>query len=138
MDDQVSGQGYSEAVSQLQNIARQLSAWSQSQLNAYPVQSTTASPSFTAVLLNTTTATLIVPASTVRHGMILHNPGTTAAYIWPTVNTSALSSGVIGGSMLIAAGSSVILPSSQFPNNTAGWSGISTTAAGRFTIWEFY
>ena len=130
--------GYSEAVSQLQNIARQLSAWSQSQLNAYPIPSSTMSPAYTAVTLNTTTATLIVSTSVLRHGMILHNPGTTAAYIWPTTVTTALSSAVVGGSMLIAAGSSVMLPSNQFPNNTAGWSGISTTAAGRFTVWEFY
>lgn len=130
--------GYSEAVSQLQNIARQLSAWSQSQLNAYPVPTSTLSPQFASATLNTTTATLIVSTSVLRHGMILHNPGTTAAYIWPTAVTSSLSSSALGGSMLIAAGSSVILSSNQFPNNTNGWSGISTTAAGRFTVWEFF
>jgi hypothetical protein len=130
--------GYSEAISQLQNIARQLSAWSQSQLNAYPVPTSTTSPTFTGVTLNTTTAALIVAASTLRHGMILSNPGTTAAYIWPTETTTSLASTSLGGSMLVAAGSSVILSSSQFPNNTAGWSGISTTAAGQFSVWQFF
>ena len=135
-DDQQ--QGYSEAVSQLQNIARNLALWAQSQVNAIPVPTTTASPAFTSVTLGLTTATLIVSTSVLRHGMILHNPGTTAAYIWPTATTTSLATSNLGGSMLVAAGSSVILPSSQFPNNTAGWSGVSTTAAGRFTIWEFF
>ncbi len=130
--------GYSEGISQLQNIARNLSLWAQSQLNAYPVPTSTVSPQFTAVSLNTTSATLIVAASTIRHGMILSNPGTTGAYIWPTAVTSSLSSSALGGSMLIAAGSSMILSSNQFPNNTAGWSGLSTTSAGVFTIWTFF
>ena len=138
MADSNEYQGLSEAVGHLQNIARQLSAWSQSQTNAYPVPSSTISPQFTSVTLNTTTATLIVATTTLRHGMIFANPGTTAAYIWPTDATASLSSSSLGGAMLIAAGSSVMLPSNQFPNNTAGWSGISTTAAGKFTIWQFY
>ena len=138
MGDASSMGGYSEGISQLSNIARNLALWAQSQVNAYPVPTSTASPAYTAVTLNVTTATLIVAASTTRHGMILCNPGTTSAYIWPTATTTALASTTLGGSMLIAAGSSVILASSQFPNNTAGWSGISTTAAGQFTIWQFF
>ena len=136
MDDQQ--QQSTEGVSHLQNIARNLALQAQSELNAYPVPTSTSSPQFTAVALNTTSATLIVAASTTRHGMILSNPGTTGAYIWPTSVTTSLSSSSLGGSMLIAAGSSVMLPSSQFPNNTSGWSGISTTAAGQFTIWQFF
>ncbi len=135
-DDQQ--QQSTEGVSHLQNIARNLALWAQSQLNAIPVPTSTLSPQFTAVALNTTSATLIVAASTTRHGMILSNPGTTSAYIWPTSVTTSLSSSSLGGSMLIAAGSSVMLPSSQFPNNTTGWSGISTTAAGAFSVWQFF
>lgn len=138
MTDETPQGGYTEAVSQLQNIARQLSAWSQSQLNAYPVPTSTTSPTFTGVTLNTTTATLIVSTSVLRHGMILHNPSTTAAYVWPTAATASLASTSLGGSLLIAGGSSVILSSNQFPNNTAGWSGLSTTAAGQFTILQFF
>src|SRR5258705_1511438 len=131
--------GYSEGISQLQNIARNLALWSQSQVNAVPVPTSTISPQFTWVNFNNTTATLIVSTSVLRHGMILHNPSTTAAYVWPTTVTTSLASTSLKGSMLIAAGSSVILPSSQFPNNTAGWSGISTTGTSQpFTIWEFY
>ncbi len=131
--------GLVEAVSQLQNIARNLGAWSQSQTNAYPVPTSTISPQFTGVNLNNTTATIILGTSVLRHGMILHNPATTVAYIWPTIVTSSLSSSVLAGALLIAAGSSVMLPSSQFPNNTAGWSGIASSGTAQpFTIIQFF
>lgn len=133
------GGSVSEVISQLQNIARQLSIWSQSIANATPAATSTISPTFTGVTLNNTTATLIIGTSVLRHGMILHNPATTVAYVWPTTATASLASTSLGGSLLIAGGSSVILPSSQFPNNTAGWSGIASTGSAQpFTIISFF
>lgn len=130
--------GYSEAISQLQNIARNLALQAQSEVNSGPVPTTTLSPQFASAVLSTVTPTLIVGTSALRHGVILHNPGTTAAYIWPTSATAGLSSSALGGAMLVAAGSSVILAPNAFPNITNGFAGISTTAAGAITIWQFF
>ena len=81
-----------------------------------------------------------------RHGLIFHNPGTADAYIFPTIvyafpalTTTAPTSAVLGGSIKIAAGSSWLLPSSNYANVNCGWSGLSTTGSGQpFTIVEFY
>src|SRR5271163_2123658 len=79
------GPGFTEAVNELRNISRQLSYWSQSITNSQPVPTTTASPKFTAVTLGTSAITTVIGSSSIRHGMILHNPGATAtAYIFPT------------------------------------------------------
>jgi hypothetical protein len=131
--------GYSEGISQLQNIARNLALWAQAQVNASPVPTSTVSPKFTGVTLTNVTATVMIASSVLRHGLILHNPSTTAAYVWPTLTTPVPTSGTLAGSLLIAAGSSFILPSNQFPNITAGWTGLATTSTTQaFTVVEFF
>src|SRR5437016_125829 len=99
------GGGLVEAVSQLQNIARNLGAWAQSQVNAYPIPAVATSPKFTGITITNVTATVLIASSTTRHGLILHNPSTTAAYVWPTVTANIPTSSALAGTMLIAAGS---------------------------------
>lgn len=128
----------SEVIAQLQNIARQLSAGAQSINNATPVPTTTASPKFTAVQL-TTTASVIIGTSVLRHGLLLHNPGTAAAYVFQTGLTPAPTTTVLAGSILIAAGSTLSLPANSFPNINAGFSAFSSTGSNQaFTVVEFF
>lgn len=132
------GPGFTEAVNQLTNIARQLSFWSQSITNSQPVPTTTASPKFTAVNLSTA-ASVIVAASTIRHGIVLHNPGTTTCYVYQTGMASPPTTSVLAGALLIAAGSSVVWPSPQFTNINAGFSAFSSTGSSQpFTVIEFF
>ena len=137
----MAGQGFTEAVNHLSNIARQLSYWSQSITNSQPVPTTTTSPKFTAVSLGTASATtLVIASSTTRHGLIFHNPGGTATcYVFVTGMASAPTTGNLAGALAIAAGSSVTWPSSQFTNINAGFSGFAGTGSNQpFTVIELF
>lgn len=130
--------GLSEAVSQLQNIARNLALQAQSQVNAYPIPTTTVSPRFTAVQLSTA-ATAVIGTSALRHGMMFHNPGTTSVYLYQTGMTSAPTTSNIAGSILMAPGATITLPSTEFPNLNAGFSAFATTGSSQaFTVIEFF
>lgn len=132
--------GADEVITQLQNISVQLSAWNQSQSNAIPVAATAASPKFTGVSLSTAAVTLLVSTSSIRHGMMFHNPGGTATcYIFPTGIATTPSTSNLAGALAIAPGSSVIWPSAQFPNINVGFSGFAGTgSASPFTVVEFF
>lgn len=136
--DQSGGQGVTEVINQLTNIARQLSVWSQSMTNAQPAATTTASPKFTGVTLSTTAA-VVIGTSTTRHGMLLHNPGTTTCYIYVTGMSPAPTTSSLGGTILIAAGSTVTLPSTSFSNINVGFSGFVLSGSSQpFTAVEFF
>ena len=134
------GPGFTEALNQLTNIARQLSYWSQSITNSQPVPTTTASPKFTAVQLGTASITTVIGASTIRHGLVLHNPGGTATcYVFPTGLTPQPTTSSLAGTLAIAAGSSVSWPSAQFTNINIGFSGFSGTGSSQpLTVIEFF
>lgn len=133
------GGGVSEVISQLQNIARQLSIWSQSIANATPAATTTTSPKFTGVTLSTT-AVVVIGTSTLRHGMLFHNVGNTAnVYLYQTGMTSAPTTSVLAGSIVIYPGGTLPLPSQVFPNINAGFSAFTNTGSAQpFTCVEFF
>jgi hypothetical protein len=138
MADDTTQTGQTEAVSQLQNIARQLSIWSQSISNASPAATTTTSPRFTAVQLSTS-ATAVIGTSLLRHGMLFHNPGTANLYLYQTGMTSAPTTTVLAGSVVIYPGGTFTLPSPMFPNISAGFSGFSGTGSSQaLTVIEFF
>lgn len=130
--------GQTEGVSQLQNIARNLALWAQSQVNAYPIPTTTVSPQFRAVTLSTGTSVLVA-VSTTRHGLWFHNPATTNAFIYQTGMTSNPTSSNFAGGMVIYPGATLALSSAQFPNINAGFSGFSQTGSSQpLTVVEWY
>lgn len=132
------GQGVTEVVNQLTNIARQLSYWSQSITNSAPAATTTASPKFTAVSLSTATSS-IIGTSVLRHGIVMHNPGTATCYVYLTGMSPAPSTTSLGGSVVIYPGGTLAFPSALFPNSNAGFSGFSGTGSSQgFTIIEFF
>lgn len=134
------GPGFSEAINELRNIARQLSVWSQSITNATPAATTTTSPKFTGVTLGTASVSVVIAASTTRHGLIFHNPGGTATcYVFVTGIATTPTTSALAGALGIAPGSSVVWPSSQFTNINAGFSGFAGTGSSQpFTTIEFY
>jgi len=132
------GQGMTEAVDQLRNIARQLSVWSQSITNSTPAATTTASPKFTAVTLSTGTSS-IIGTSVIRHGLVMHNPGTSNSYVYQTGMSPSPSSTSLGGTVVIYPGGTLAFPSPLFPNVSAGFSGFSGTGSNQgFTVIEFF
>ena len=132
--------GADEVITQLQNISVQLSAWNQSLSNAYPVPTTTASPKFTGVNLGTGSVTVLISTSSIRHGILFHNPGGTATcYVFPTNIQTTPSTSALAGALGIAPGSTVMWPSSQFANINVGFSGFAGTGSGQpFTVVEFF
>ncbi len=134
------GPGFTEAVNQLGNIARQLSYWSQSITNSQPVPTTTASPRFTAVTLSTSTITTVIGSSSIRHGMILHNPGAVStAYIFPTNLTPQPTTSNLAGTLAIGPGASERWPSAQYTNINVGFSGlIASGSSTPFTVIEWF
>ena len=132
--------GADEVISQLQNIAVQLAAWNQAVSNATPAATTTASPKFTGVSLSTSAITVLVSTSSIRHGMVLHNPGSTATcYVFQTGIATTPSTSNLAGTISLAPGSTVSWPSAQYPNINVGFSGFAGTGtAAPFTIVEFF
>jgi len=132
--------GADEVVSQLQNIAVQLAAANQSQLNALPVPTTTTSPKFTAVSLGTASITVLIGTSVIRHGIVFHNPGGTATcYIFQTGMASQPTTSNLAGAIALSPGSTVQWPSAQFPNINAGFSGFAGTGSSQpFTVIEWF
>jgi len=132
--------GADEVITQLGNIAVQLGNWVQSLSNGYPAPTTTASPKFTGVNLGTSAVTILVSTSSIRHGILFHNPGGTATcYVFPTNIQTTPSTSALAGALGVAPGSTVIWPSSQFTNINVGFSGFAGTGSGQpFTIVEFF
>lgn len=132
--------GLTEAVNELRNVARQLSAQSQSMLNASPVPTTTSSPKFTGVSLGTASVSVVISTSSVRHGLLFHNPGATATiYVFPTNIATTPSTSNLAGALAIATGATVQWSSSQFANINAGFSGFAGTGTSQpLTIVEFF
>jgi len=137
-DPQNQGQGVTEVVNQLTNIARQLSAQSQSITNAVPAATTTSSPKFTAVTLSTTQS-VVIATSLVRHGLVMHNPGTANVYVYTTDISASPSTSSLAGTIVIYPGGTLSFPASEMPNINAGFSGFTNTGSSQgFTVVEFF
>jgi hypothetical protein len=136
------GGGHTELSNEIRIVARQLSALSQSIGNAQPAATTTTSPQATGSVLGTAAAVQIVGARTTapaRHGIMFHNPATTAAYIWPSGLTPAPTSSSLQGSLEIQGGSTITFSSEQWPNINSAFSGIATTGGAQpFSVWEWF
>lgn len=132
--------GVSEVISQLANIARQLSVWSQSITNSTPAATTTTSPKFTGVTLGTAAAAVVIAASTSRHGILFHNVGNTSnVYLYQTGMTTVPTTTAVAGSIIIYPGGTLSLPSTVFPNINAGFSAFTNTGSSQpFTCVEFF
>lgn len=131
--------GADEVISQLQNIAVQLASENQSISNATPAATTTASPKFTGVNLGTASASVLISTSSIRHGIVFHNPGTATCYVFPTGIATTPTTALLAGSLQIVGGSTVAFPSAQYPNINVGFSGFAGTGASQpMTIIEFF
>ena len=131
--------GTDDAISQLQNIARQIGEYARAITNTNPQPSSNTSPTTTGTLSGTigATATTIIGASTSRHGLFFHNPGQTTVFIYPTGFTPAPSTTSLSGTICFYPGGSLSFPSSEFPNVNTGWSAFTIGGGGVFTVLEF-
>ena len=105
--------------------------------NAFPVATASSSPNATGFTLGSTAVSLVA-ANPNRHGILFCAPGTTAgAFVFPSNMSPAPSLTTTGGALFIAT--TVMLPSSLFPNINCGFSGFAGTSSGTvpFTVWEF-
>lgn len=135
---QSQGQGVTEVVNQLTNIARQLSIWSQSITNATPAATTTTSPKFTAVTLSTT-ASVAISTSVIRHGLVMHNPGTANVYVYATAIASTPTTSNLAGTIVIYPGGTLSFPASEMTNVNAGFSAFTNTGSSQpFSVVEFF
>ena len=81
----------------------------------------------------------MISTSAIRHGILFHNPGTANCYIYQTGMTSAPTTSVLGGSIVIYPGGTLSLPSNMFANANAGFSGFTNTGSSQpFTAVEFF
>lgn len=125
-----------DANSTLQNIVRQLSAWVSSINNAFPPLTASTSPVSTGVAISTT-ATTVIGTSSLRHGIIFHNPGTATLYVFPSLTTTVTTT-ALGGSFTIFPGGTLELPPSLYANVNCAWSAFATTGSNQpLTIVEF-
>ena len=107
--------------------------------NAYPPAVGSASPAAYGFNAMTTTAVLLLSNSTVRHGLIFHNPGTANMYVFPTTITTTPTTAAVGGAFLILPGATLSLPSTVFPNANCSWSGFAGTGSSQaLTVVEFF
>ncbi len=118
-------------VQNLSQIARGLT-------NTMPLATASLSPVATGINTLGTTVIVLVAANAFRHGIVFHNPGTVSAYIYPTNITTAPTTALVGGSILIDPGGTVAFPSMGFSNVSCGWSGfIATGSSQPLTVLEF-
>ena len=128
-----------DAVSALQNIARQIGVYAQSIANAYPAATTTSSPGAIGINSISTTAGVVLGTSTIRHGLVFHNPGTANIYVFPTAISTTPTTSLVGGTFIIYPGGTLTMPSTMFTNVGAGWSAFSGTGSSQaLTIVEFF
>jgi hypothetical protein len=100
-----------DVVSTIKTGVTNIANIAQSIANVYPAATTTVSPKSTAVNnLGTTAGTVVIGTSSIRRGIMFHNPGTAAVYLYPTSITTAPTTTSLGGTILIAAGSTLMLP----------------------------
>lgn len=125
--------------STLQNIAKQLGYAAQSQQNAWPNETIATSPVSTPINSLSTTASVVIAASTTRHGLMFHNPGTASVYVYPTLASTAPTTTTVGGSFLILPGGTLEFPPALYPNVNCGWSAFSGTGSSQaLTVVEFF
>jgi hypothetical protein len=125
--------------STLQNIAKQLGYAAQSQQNAWPNQTAATSPISTPINTLSTTASVVIAASTTRHGLMFHNPGTASVYVYPTLASTAPTTTTVGGSFLILPGGTLEFAPALYPNVNCGWSAFSGTGSAQaLTVVEFF
>jgi hypothetical protein len=128
-----------DANSTLQNVVRQIGLYAQSIANAYPAATTTASPRAIGFNSITTTAALVLSNSTMRHGLVFHNPGTANLYVFPTAITTSPTTAAVGGAFIIYPGGTLPFSPASFPNVNCSWSAFSATGSSQaLTIVEFY
>ena len=125
--------------STLQNVARNLSVWAQSQTNAVPIATASSSPiSYGFNNIGTSSVTTVLSANANRYGVIFHNPGTASVYVYPSAMTTPPTFAAVGGSFLIFPGSTLSFPSTLFANCNGTWAAFSGAGAAQaLTVVEF-
>lgn len=125
--------------STLQNIAKQLGNWAQSQNNCFPVPTTATSPVVIGYNALSTAAMTVALATTTRKGLIFHNPLLNHVYIYPSNMTTVPTTTAFGGSIVLHPGATWELPPSIYPNNNVAWMAyVATTTSVALTVIEFF
>src|SRR6266496_3193676 len=132
-----SGASLSDLNSTQKGGVQNLGAVAQSMQNALPPATASASPVGLGFNSITTTATAVIGTSTSRHGLLFHNPGATAVYVYLTAMSPAPTTTTLGGAIQIGSGTTVTFPSVMFPNQNAGWSAFALTSSCLLTVVEF-
>lgn len=138
-----------DSVQQLNSIAQQIGLLAQAMGSGSSVggsivalsvaTTTTASPQAIGFNNISTTATAILSTSSLRRGVMFHNPGTAAIYVYPTGMTTAPTTAILGGSMVIYPGGTLSLGPPSFPNLSSGWLAFSVTGSSQaLTVVEFF
>ena len=132
------GASLSDLNSTQKGGVQNLGAVAQSMQNALPPPTASTSP--TAFGFNTigTVTVSVLGSSSIRHGLIFHNPGATAVYVYLSAMSPVPTTAALGGSIQIAAGSTVMLPSTLYPNLNAAWSGFALVNSCTLTVVEFH
>jgi hypothetical protein len=91
---------------------------------------------FTPALLYSSGNTAIIAPSSIRYGIMFHNPSSVNCYVFQT--GTAVSS--FAGTFAIYPGGTLTFPSANFPPITAGFSGFvtGTSSSVSFTVVEFF
>lgn len=126
--------------STLQNIARQLGLTAQSQVNTFPIATIATSPVVIGYNSLGTTAQTVALATTTRHGLIFHNPTSGQVLLYPSNMTTAPTTSLVGGAVVLHPGGTWELPPSIYPNINVAWMAYVTTTSPTpgLTVIEFF
>jgi hypothetical protein len=119
----------------VQNLGQLVSSIS----NSMPVAGTATSPKATGVNnIGTASGTSVLGSSSIRHGMLFHNPGSNDVYVYPSALSPAPTTTTLGGTLRIVPGDTVPFPAVMWPNQNSAFSAIALTGTTNpLTIWEF-
>lgn len=132
--------GADDVNSTLQNVGRNIGLIAQSVVNSFPAASTTSSPQSTPINNLSTAAVTVIGVSTIRHGLLFHNPGgTTSIYVFPSLTSTAPTTSSVGGAFQILPAGTLSFPGSQYPNINCAWSAFAGTGTNQpLTVVEFF
>lgn len=103
------------------------------------IASGSSSPVATPVNSLGTTGASVIGSSSVRFGILFHNPSSTVAvYVYPSLASPAPTLASAGGAFLILPGGTLPLMPPNYRNNNAAFSAFAGTGTNNpLTIWEF-
>lgn len=136
----VVGQNMVQAINNLAQVTASATvSISSSIVNVFRPATSSASPVTTPVNNLGTAATAILASSTIRHGLIFHNPASTVTvYVFQSTIATAPSLSSLGGAMAIFPGATLAFPTVEYANMNTAFSAFAGTGTGNpLTILEF-